>query len=355
MRNRFHLTGLCLIVTALLTGIASAGAPGEGGGRPGAAAVQSDQPERNAAPLQVAVMAYTTRHLGEELVAAWIASSGIDASVTPLAGLPALKERIQAGHVDVVLGQCPDSTKEAMEAGLVIPESDTILFYGRLAMFLPPGDPLQIMSAQDLDRSGLRIGLCTDHVTGPLGEKLRAKGAAVGERMDPLLDRLQAGQLDVVVGLDRAGSLRPGLVTIHLPRSAAGEDAAKPAHGYAVHGTKRLADAEALLRFCAGSREADRLKLERAFLTDSGDSAVNYRNEAGPRMMPSYQSVAKQVAEDYAKGARTCLDLGCGPGQLTVEVAKATGLEITGLDIEPEAIEFAAQYAQEVGLASRMH
>jgi ubiquinone/menaquinone biosynthesis C-methylase UbiE len=65
--------------------------------------------------------------------------------------------------------------------------------------------------------------------------------------------------------------------------------------------------------------------------------------------------VAKTVAADYAKGASNCLDLGCGPGELTVEVAKVTGLETTGLDIEPEAIALAERYAAQQNLASHMH
>jgi SAM-dependent methyltransferase len=173
--------------------------------------------------------------------------------------------------------------------------------------------------------------------------------------MDALLDRLQHGELDVVVGMDLAGRLRPELVTIRLPRSVAGDDAAKAGHGYAVRGTKRLADAEALLEFCAKSNQARDLKLARAIMTSDGGRAADYKEGAGVRMMPAYVSVAKQVAEDYAKGASNCLDLGCGPGQLTVEVAKAAGLEVTGLDYEPEVIDIATQYAKECGLASRTH
>ena len=41
---------------------------------------------------------------------------------------------------------------------------------------------------------------------------------------------------------------------------------------------------------------------------------------------------------------------------MTVEVQKATGLEVTGLDIEPEALELAGQYAKECGIPdSRIH
>jgi SAM-dependent methyltransferase len=300
-------------------------------------------------------MPFCPRHLGEELVGAWIASSGSTATVTLLQGYPPLEEAMKAGRVDVVLGACSGSSKKAGDAGLIIPESDTILYYGRLAMLLPPADPLKIVSGQDLNRPGLRIGLCTDHFSGPLEEKLKAGGAVVGDSMDPLLDRLQHGELDVVVGMDLAGRLRPELVTIRLSRSVAGESAAVAGHGFAVRGTKRLADAQALLQFCANSNQARDLKLARALMDSDGSGAAGYSEGAAVRMMPSYLSVAKQVAEDYAKGASNCLDLGCGPGELTVEVARATGVETTGLDIEPEALTLAEQYAAQQHLASPTH
>jgi SAM-dependent methyltransferase len=299
-------------------------------------------------------MPIAPRHLGEELVGAWIASSGTSAAATVCQGFSEVEESLKAGRFDVVLGACPASTKLLTERGLVIPESDVALYHYRLAMFLPPGNPLGLMSAQDLANPALQIGICTNHASGPLVEELKTRAAAEAA-LDPLLDRLEAGQLDVVVGMDSLCRLRPELVTIRLPRSAAGEEAARTGHGFAARGTKRLADAVALLQFCVDSEQARDLKLARAVMTSDGSRAKDYKEGAGTRMMPSYISVAKTVAADYAPGATNCLDLGCGPGQLTLEVAKASGLEVTGLDIEPEAIDVAAQYAKACGLASRMH
>jgi len=357
---------ICPLLIALAAGSAlggrpggpmRAGAPGGGvpGPPPGGAPSQAAEERREAEPLRVAIMPAQPARLSEDLVGAWMVSSSNAAVVSSCQGLPALEEGMKAGRFDVVLGACPDSTKALTERGLIIPESDTVLYYYRLAMFLPPADPLGIMSAEDLDRPGLRIGLCTSHASGPLVEKLRAKAVASEASMDSLLDRLEAGQLDAVIGMDSLGRLRPELVTIRVPRSVAGDDAAVAGHGFAVRGTKQLADAEALLQFCDKSEQARGAKLARAIMTSDGSRAEGYKEGAGVRMMPAYLSVAKQVAEDYAKGASNCLDLGCGPGQLTVEVAKATGLEVTGLDYEPEVIDLAVQYAKECGLASRMH
>ncbi len=352
---------LLLFCAALLAVTARGAVAGQSRGKdagsgPSAAAETRDSDRlRTADPLRVAIMPIAPRHLGEELVGAWIASSGTNATATICRGFSELEEGLRNGRFDVVLGACPGSTNKLAEFGLLVPESDIVIYYGRLAMFLHPANPLGIMSAQDLERPGLRIGLCTTQAAGPFVDRIKAKAAASDASMDSLLDRLEIGQLDVVVGLDSLGSLRPELVTIRLPRSVAGENAAVAGHGFAVRGTKRLADAEALLQFCAKSREASGLMLSRAILDSDGGRATDYKEGAGKRMMPSYISVAKTVAADYAKGAVNCLDLGCGPGQLTVEVAKASGLEMTGLDIEPEAIDFAVQYGKDCGLDSRMH
>ena len=240
-------------------------------------------------------------------------SSEGNATTTVCADLPALEEGMQAGRFNVVLGACAGPTKKLLTQGLVIPESETTLYYYRLAMFLPPTDPLGIMSAQDLDRPGLRIGLCTTRLSGPLAEKLKATAAcdaSWSSSRPPAARRAGRRSREGRGGPTAAGA------GYHPPASRlAGDDAAEPVCGFAVRGTKRLADAESLLQFCVKSKEADHLKLARALMTGNGDSADNYRKEAGPRMMPSYISVAKQVAADYTEGAHNCLDLGCGPGR----------------------------------------
>ncbi len=118
--------------------------------------------------------------------------------------------------------------------------------------------------------------------------------------------------------------------------------------------TTRKSEAAALLEFVATAEEAHKVMLSAGVMLEDGSRAATY-TDASARMMPAYRSLAKQLAEDYAKGARNCLDLGCGPGEFTTEVAKATGLEVTGLDVEPEATDLGRQYAEKNGLGSRMH
>ena len=49
------------------------------------------------------------------------------------------------------------------------------------------------------------------------------------------------------------------------------------------------------------------------------------------------------------------LDLGCGPGQLVVELARASGqLFVTGIDLSGEALQSARQRAAEAGVGDRV-
>ena len=53
-------------------------------------------------------------------------------------------------------------------------------------------------------------------------------------------------------------------------------------------------------------------------------------------------------------GGESVLDLGCGGGATTLEIARRVGPDghATGLDISPELVDFAARRAQEAGLAN---
>jgi ubiquinone/menaquinone biosynthesis C-methylase UbiE len=338
-----------LALVCLSTGLAQP--PGRGGGGGAAKPVMTDNAETP--PLRVVIMPSMPRGLGESLVGAWIIKSGNNATAQVIPGRQA-QDILKTGKFDVLLGACPDSTQAFTDAGLTIPESDAVLYYGRLAMFLPPADPKHITTAQDLAQTGLRIGLCTTLAKGPLVEKLKAKATMDGS-LDKLLDQLEQDKLDVVVGLDTCAPARTKLVTIRLPQAAAGPEAAVAMHGFVIRGTRQFTNAVALVNFCAKENDARNLILSRAILTSDGTNEEDYSKNAAKRMMPAYLSVAQQVAEDYSKGAKNCLDLGCGPGELTLEVAKASGMEMTGLDIEPEGIELAIANAKEAGLDARTH
>lgn len=70
---------------------------------------------------------------------------------------------------------------------------------------------------------------------------------------------------------------------------------------------------------------------------------------------PVYPPLAEQIVKDTGVTEGVCLDLGCGPGGLSIALAKRTNLRIYGVDIDPEAIKFALENVRRVRLAHRIH
>lgn len=71
--------------------------------------------------------------------------------------------------------------------------------------------------------------------------------------------------------------------------------------------------------------------------------AIAYDNAVGRLMLgPLYRSIAADVAavasEVAPDGARV-LEVGCGPGRLSIRLAQAYGLEVTSIDLDPAMIE----------------
>jgi ubiquinone/menaquinone biosynthesis C-methylase UbiE len=58
-----------------------------------------------------------------------------------------------------------------------------------------------------------------------------------------------------------------------------------------------------------------------------------------------YRAVASDVAATAAPGT-TVLEVGCGPGHLSIELAQNYGLNLTGLDLDPAMIERARTNAE---------
>ena len=64
--------------------------------------------------------------------------------------------------------------------------------------------------------------------------------------------------------------------------------------------------------------------------------------------------LARQIVGDYGITQGRCLDIGCGPARLTVELARITDLELTGLDRSAAMVEIARGKVTEHGLGSRV-
>jgi SAM-dependent methyltransferase len=238
---------------------------------------------------------------------------------------------------------------------LVIPETKKVIFYRRLAILLPPGDPGQIMSAADLDRQGLRIGLFSIHTVGPLVEKIKPNATVISTDQHLLLDLLEQGRLDAVVTWDCFLEIRPNLVTMRLPRSVAGDGASMEVPAFVAKGTERRRDAEAFIDYCAESPEAHRILLSNAVMLQDGSRAEEYDTGAAVKFAKVYENIDRQIVDDYGISKGTCIDVGCGPGQMDLMLAKMTDLKIVGVDIEPEAIDVARKNALDAGLSDRVN
>ena len=77
--------------------------------------------------------------------------------------------------------------------------------------------------------------------------------------------------------------------------------------------------------------------------------AVAYDNALSRLVLGSlFRSIAADVAAIAPDGARV-LEVGCGPGHLSIRLARQHGLEVTGLDLDPAMIERARSNADRAG------
>jgi SAM-dependent methyltransferase len=71
---------------------------------------------------------------------------------------------------------------------------------------------------------------------------------------------------------------------------------------------------------------------------------------SGLLLGPLFRGVAADVAAVVPEGARV-LEVGCGPGHLSIALARRHGLDVTGLDLDPAMIERARANASRVAVA----
>jgi SAM-dependent methyltransferase len=82
--------------------------------------------------------------------------------------------------------------------------------------------------------------------------------------------------------------------------------------------------------------------------------AAQFNRFARDAFKEVYPSLAEQILNDYNIRTGICLDIGCGPGYLAMEVAKHSSLKVIGVDIDPEAVQIARKNIKQEKLKDRM-
>lgn len=293
-----------------------------------------------------------------EVAAGFVLQSGAPVDLTVTHNGRLASDFSDAGPFDAIIASCDRSGKRWEEQGLVDAATAKTLYYKRMAVAVAPANPAGILRYQDLVDRPVRIGLETlcpgrmDQTAKPLEGKVVLQSRDIGT----LVHALQQGVVDAIVGFDADLRDYAGRLPImRLPAGVYGPEGATPVLVHLTSNCPHREDTARLVEFMASSREASHAYLTHSLLRTNGmEQAESYDSGAAVRMMDAYQSVCRQVCEDYGILKGKALDIGCGPGRMTVELAKMTKLDITGLDIESQAIEVANGHAAENGFSDRL-
>jgi SAM-dependent methyltransferase len=99
-------------------------------------------------------------------------------------------------------------------------------------------------------------------------------------------------------------------------------------------GAAAVAAAVAVVRHVRGARSGRKVQGGILIRDASAYDAVSHR----VLLRSFFERIAEDVATVAAPGARV-LEVGCGPGRLSILLARRHGLEVTGLDLDPAMIE----------------
>ena len=82
--------------------------------------------------------------------------------------------------------------------------------------------------------------------------------------------------------------------------------------------------------------------------------AVRFDRFAREAFKEVYPTLADQILNDYGIREGVCLDIGCGPGYLGIEMAKQSHLNVLGVDIDPVTVEIANKNITHENLIDRV-
>lgn len=298
-----------------------------------------------------------------EAAAAFVEQSGHQVKAHSVPVPAGAFEVAREGRMDVIIPPCNHSSKEFSDKGWVRPETGKRIFCRRMAIILPPKNPKGISTLSDLHRPDVRVASLT-----VLGDRIREFAPALcldahesGDIMaawlrdgGQMMDLLASGAVDAVLAWDTFAADDPrNFVVVRLPRSTAGDQAVAPITAFLTPSCDEPEAAQQLVDFLSGSLTAQDIFLKHGYMLDDGSDVAGYDAGAAPRFHKVYESICRQLIDDYRVVRGVALDIGCGPGQMAVALAQMTELHAIGIDIEPEAIEAAQGHAQEAALADR--
>lgn len=291
-----------------------------------------------------------------EAAAIWVADTGnqVQIHAFPHSQLMQFPAR---GGMDVLVPSCNRSADIWEQKGFVDPATRKPMFCGRMSVIVAPQNPLNVKGIEDFDRRDIRWGKI--NFCAWRGEKiLKNKGELfVADSNDStvMMDLLAAGKVDAVLGWDYAVAGNPlNPVVMRIPTSSYGSELAAFIPAFVAKNARQPKEAAVLVQFLSTDARAQRIYLAHGLMLNDGMKEIEYDTGAGTRMMDAYTRICRQVVDEYKLTTGTALDIGCGPGQMTLELTKASNMKVIGLDIEPEAIELARAKVHAVDLDGRV-
>jgi ABC-type molybdate transport system substrate-binding protein len=250
-----------------------------------------------------------------------------------------------------------DATLTAAERAGIALHVRKVLYHKRLSLAVQKGNPKMIFPLSDLARRGVKVGIARaggSHLgnltrkalsRARLWEKVRRNAVAQVASPKDLAALILDKKADAVVCWDTLELLDlERIVVMRLPWRVC-ESKAVPAAVLGASQDKKLATR--LLDLLA-SAQARHVLSKHAYWPGSGEFGGSGMDRvARTRFAPMYPLLAKQIIEDYGAKGGNCVDIGGGPGQLAIELAKIGSMKVWNVDIEPQAIEIARKHAAE--------
>jgi ubiquinone/menaquinone biosynthesis C-methylase UbiE len=98
------------------------------------------------------------------------------------------------------------------------------------------------------------------------------------------------------------------------------------------------------------------MPVDNPYLDDEEDKKAAMDMDAIVKTLfaPIYPVIAEQITSMHGITAGNCIDLGAGPGALSISLARATNLHLYAVDKSPHSIAIATQNIKDAGLGDRI-